>query len=508
MRVLFVFPDLSSTVTHYTGAPSFGVASLAAVLRAAGHEPGLLHLTAPPTLADFRARVAAARPDLVAFSVNSHYARRLAQWSAWAREAARAPVVVGGVHATLATEEVAALPAVDFTCVGEGEGALADLCAALETGADPSRIAGLWARTPRGIVRNPPRPLVEDLDALPDPDLSILDFGNLYGSRQGIFNYLMSRGCGYDCTYCCAHAQRRILTGAGRLWRFLSPQRAADQLATLLARHLPGARVVSFLDAIFFPRLDWLEEFAPLYRARVGMPFSCSLRADRVDARVATILREMGCTTVRFGVESGDERVMREVLRRRLGLDDLRRAFALLREHGIQRWSYNMVGLPTETLPLALRTVRFNAELQPDHAMSFMYFPFPGTDLGRRAAEAGLVTDREFDHYRVAAALHMPRFPEHDILFVQRFFLRLLRLYGLGRRGRELSRPWTALLDATLTSPLLPRRLLVALHEAYHALRHRAGEFVVGFSPALYRCLGGRDPGVPAPWARRRRTAA
>ena len=492
MRVLFVFPDLSSTVTHYTGAPSYGVAGLAAVLRAAGHRTGLLHLTAAPGPTAFRERVAAARPDLVAFSANSHYARRLAAWTAWARASAGAPVVVGGPHATLAPEEVAALPAVDYTCVGEGEGALADLCRALATGNDPARIPNLWVRTPRGLVRNPPRALIEDLDALPDPDLSVFDFASLYNSRQGTFSYLMSRGCGWDCTYCCAHAQRHRATGGGRFWRFLSPRRAADQLAGLIARHLPAARSVTFVDAVFFPSMDWLEEFAPLYRARVGLPFSCNLRADRVTPRVAVVLRGMGCETARLGVESGDEHMTREVLRRQLTPDDLRRAFALLREHGIRRWSYSMFGLPTETLPLALRTVRFNAELEPDLALSFVYYPYPGTELRRRCAAAGWLTDREFDHYRAGTALHMPGFAEHDILFVQRFYPHLLRLYARCRRAAPA-------LDAILASPLLPRRALVALHEGYRALRHRVGERIVRRSPALYRHLGGHDRGVPAP---------
>ncbi len=494
MRVLFVFPDLSSTVTHYTGAPSYGVASLAAALRGAGHEAALLHLLRPPAEEEFRARVAAARPDLVAFSANSHYAHRLARWTAWARAAAAAPVVVGGVHATLAPEEVAALPAVDFTCVGEGEGPLADLCDALATGADPARIPNLWARTAGGIVRNPPHPLVEDLDALPDPDLSVFDFPRLYNSRQGVFSYLMSRGCAWDCSYCCAHAQRRMAAGAGRFWRFLSPRRAAGQLAALIARHLPGARSVTFVDAVFFPGPDWLEEFAPLYRERVGLPFSCNLRADRVTERVAVLLHGMGCESVRFGVESGDERIMREVLRRRLGPDDLRRAFALLHDQGVRRWSYSMFGLPGETLRRALRTVRFNAELAPDLALSFVYYPYPGTELRRLCAEAGWLTDREFDHYRAGAALHMPAFPEHDILFVQRFFPHLLRLYSLARRAPAGAGP--DLLDAALASPLLPRRALVGLHEGYHALRHRVGERLVRRSPALYRRLGGHDPGA------------
>jgi radical SAM superfamily enzyme YgiQ (UPF0313 family) len=501
MRVLFIFPDLSSTVTHYTGVPSYGIAVLAAVLRQAGHDVGLYPFTRTPTEAEFRARVAAARPDLVAFSANSHYARRLASWTAWARAAARAPVVVGGVHASLAPEEVAALPAVDFTCVGEGEGALPELCRSLEYGADPSRIAGLWTRTRDGVVRNPPRALVQDLDALPDPDLSLFDFEQLYNSRQGSFTYLMSRGCAYGCTYCCAHTQRRTAAGGGRFWRFLSPERAAGQLATLLGRHLPGARQVNFVDAIFFPDPEWLAAFAPLYRERVGLPFSCNLRADRVTAETAATLREMGCETARFGVESGDPRITREVLKRGLDPADVRRAFALLRAQGIRRWSYNMVGLPTETLRLALRTARFNAEIEPDLALSFIFFPYPGTELRRVCADEGFLTDREFDHYQVGGALHMPQFGEGDILFAQRFFRGLVRLYGLPRRGPAwLRRAWPALLDAAIAGPLLPRGAIVRWYEGYRSWRHRLGESLVTRSPRLYRLLGGRERKArPAP---------
>jgi len=495
MRVLFIYPDLSSTITHYTGTLSYGVASLAAVLREEGHEVGLLHLIASPREEEFRARVRAARPELVAFSSNSHYARRLRSWTTWAREASGAPVVVGGVHATLAPEEVSALPDVDFTCVGEGEQALAELCRTLESGADPAGIRNLWVRGGVSVVRNAPRPQVQDLDALPDPDFSVFDFGRLYDVRKGIFMYLMSRGCPHSCTYCCQHALRSAAPHSGRSWRFLSPRRAVEQLATLLARHLPEVRLVSFIDAIFFPERAWLEEFAPLYRRRIGLPFACNMRADRLDRESAALLRDLGCRCVRLGVESGDERITSQVLKRGLEAADLRRAFALLREHGMARWSYNMVGLPTETLRSALKTVVLNAELDPEFAITFIFYPYPGTALRALCAASGQLTGREYDNYGVGVTARLPQFPETDVLFVQRFFRGLIRLYARGMRlpGRWPAR-WTSVLDATLSSPLFPRAALVRGAEAYRRVRHRAGEHLVRRSPILYRLLGGRDP--------------
>ncbi len=495
MRILFVFPDLSSTITHYTGVVSYGVGALTAALRGAGHEVGLIHLVDPPVEAGFRARVRAFAPDLVAFSSNSHYARRLRDWTAWAREASGAPVVVGGVHATLAPEAVAAIPHVDFTCVGEGEGALVELCAALERGGDPRGIANLWVRDGDAIVRNPSRALIGDLDALPDPDLSGFDFERLYGPRRGTFTFCMSRGCAWGCTYCCVHALRRVARGRGRYWRFLSPERAARQLRALLDRHMPDAEMVTFVDAVLFPDREWLAGFAPLYRRTIGLPFSCNLRADMIDEEIAATLRTMGCRVVRMGVESGDERITREVLRRSLDVADLRRAFALLRAQGIERWSYNMVGLPGETLREALSTVRFNAEIAPEVVLAFIFFPYPGTELQAICERNGWLTGAEFDHYQAGSAVRMPQFSETDIRFVQRWFQRLVRLHAAAARlPGPLGRAAPRLLDGLLESPWFPRAALLHGREGYRALRHRVGETLVRRSPALYRALGGRDP--------------
>lgn len=495
MRVLFVFPDLSSTVTDYSGALSYGVGLLAATLRLDGHEPLLYHMTREPSEEEFRDRIRAARPDLVAISAISNYARRLAHWSRWAHEASGAPVAVGGVHATFAPDEVSAIPEVSFTCVGEGEEALRELCRVLERGGDPTSLASFWVRRGDGVTKNPPRAIVEDLDSLPDPDLSLFDVPNLYSSRLGIFTYLMSRGCGFCCTYCAAHGLGRLAPRTGHYWRFPSPERAVGQLGRLLEKHLPDARMVTFVDAIFFRSRDWLAEFGRLYRERIGLPVSCNLRADQVDQETARMLRDIGVRIVRMGVESGDEHMTRVVLKRHLGVDDLRRAYRLLREHGIERWSYNMVGLPTETLRMALETVKLNAEIDPDLALAFIFYPYPGTALHRMCHERGWLTRREFDHYKVGVAIRQPQFRDGDVLFVHRHFQRLIRAYRWARRlPPRLAGPVTRGLDASLTSPLLPRAAIVWGHEAYRRARHAVGERLARRWPLVYRALGGRAP--------------
>ncbi len=495
MRLLFVYPDLSADLTNYTGVASYGIALLSAVLKEAGHQVDLYHMTTPPTEEEFRQRIRAAQPDLVAFSANSHYARRLPVWSAWAHAETGAPVAVGGIHATLAPQDVSAIPAVGFTCVGEGESALLELCENLEAGRDPSHIRNLWVRNGTSIVQNPLRPLCQDLDQLPAPDLSLFDFDRLYTVRRGLFPYLMSRGCAFQCSYCCVHTLKKISAGGDRYWRYLSPRRAAEQLRDLVAQYMPQAPNVQFLDTIIFPNRKWLREFAPLYKEMVGKPFSCNLRADFVNEEVAEILQDMGCDIVRMGVESGDEDMTTRVLKRGLTVADIRRAFTILREYGMQLWAYNMVGLPEETLPKALKTVRLNAELRPDLAIPFIFYPYPGTELHELCASEGYLTDREYDHYFMGVVTRLPTFRATDILFVHRFFVPLMRLYGVGRAWPvSLRLSWWKFVDGVLTSRLLPRGVLVWTRESYKRFRHGIGEFLVDRSPRLYRMLGGTDP--------------
>jgi len=495
MRVLFIFPDLSSNVTHYTGVVSQGVALLSSLLKGEGHETALLHLTKVLDRDQFQARVAAARPDLICISSNSHYARRLPTWTKWAAEAAGVPVAVGGVHATVCPAAVEALPDVDFICVGEGEETLPELCRTLAAGDDPSCLPNVNTRQGDGWKRNDLRAVIPDLDAMPDPDYGLFEFANLYNVRRGLFPFIMSRGCAFRCTYCCCQALKDMAGNGGRYWRFESPDHASRRLQRMIARHAPDTKSVQFLDAILFPNKSWLREFAVLYKERIGLPFNCNMRADMVDDEVARIMADMGCQIVRFGVESGDPWLTSEVLDRQLTIDDLRHGFACLERVGIQRWSYNMVGLPHEDFLKALATVRLNGEIGPDLAIPFIFYPYPGTRLHDLCAEEGWLSDREFDHYFDGVSLNQRHFPEGDVLFLHRFFTKLIAMYGLARHWPEKRRKtWWALVDSLLASPLLPRGWLARTWDFYKGERHRLGEFLVKRSPRLYRVLGGTDP--------------
>jgi len=279
MRVVFTYPDLLEGAA-WRGYYYSGIGILAAVLKQAGHEAALLHVTQPTTREAFLERLDTLLPPegprLIGFSITSNMVPFLRKWSGWIKEAwPDALVVAGGVHPTLVPEETLALPGVDIICVGEGEDAIVELAGALEAGSTPSGIGNLWWKRPDGqIERKPLRPLV-DMDTLPFPDREIYDYANLHHERQGEATMMVSRGCPYACTYCCNEALRGVYRGLGRPVRFRSVPLVIAELQRVLQEYAFIERFV-FDDDILPLRRDWFHEFAAAYAAEIGRPFASS----------------------------------------------------------------------------------------------------------------------------------------------------------------------------------------------------------------------------------------
>lgn len=357
---------------------------LSAALKSNGHECRIL---VGGSFSDLETEVAAYRPDLVAFSV-------MTGTQGWALDTGRAvkrllpgcKVVFGGPHPTFFPEVIEA-EGVDIVCRGEGEGALVDLAFAADSGEDVASIANLWFKLPDGsVVKNEVRPLRGDLDTLPDPDRE------LYAAYPGfasstVKTVMTSRGCPYDCTFCFNHQMVELYRGKGRYVRHRSPGRVIEEILALKGKG--GVDRIHFADDTFALDRNWLLEFLPRYRDSVALPFHCLIRINQLDAKIASLLKESGCRTVFFGIESGDHSIRNSLLRKEISDREIREGAALLKEHGITFRTYNIVGFPGETLEQALKTVRLNVEIGTDFPWCSIFTPYPGTKLEAFAREHG-----------------------------------------------------------------------------------------------------------------------
>ncbi len=380
MRVLFVEKQVDYEPQ--------GIMHLSSVLREAGHDVALA-IAAQEDPVQFAYDY---EPDVVAYSVmtGSHtYYFDLNRRIRERLNGKKVYSIFGGPHPTFFPEMIEE-PGVDALCVGEGEGPIADLMESLENGGVKPDIPNWWFKIDGEIVKNPVRPLIRDLGALPLPDRHLIYDKHAYLRDAPVKHFLASRGCPYQCTYCFNHAYYQIYKGEKR-----GSQRPVDSIieeVNWVRSQWPLENVV-FIDDLFVIFDDWLEEFAEKWPKEVGLPFFANVKADLIvrGPHKVDLLKKAGCTTVSMGIEAANDRIRTKLLKRRMTREQMIQAGNLCRDAGIHITSTNILGLPTSTVEDDLDTMRLNAQARISYAHAFIFQPYPGTELGQFTQDNGFM---------------------------------------------------------------------------------------------------------------------
>jgi anaerobic magnesium-protoporphyrin IX monomethyl ester cyclase len=376
MRVLFLELD---TENEWALA-SFGPGFLAAWLRRHGHEAAFLRVPIDRSDADIAADVQREAPGLIGVSITTRQWLRARDVLADLRRRVNIPVIAGGLHATFSPEEVLRHDGIDYVCLGEGEDALLDLVNALEGGPGTGGIANIWTKGgARPALRNP----IEPLDAVPFAARDMLD------ERWGVRHITTQRGCPFPCTYCAARMYDQLYS-SGDTARYGRRRTHANVLAELTELRTPGPlNYVIFLDDTFTLNHRWVREFCTVYRREFAVPFSLNARVETVTGPMLQELAAAGCRHIVYGVESGSERVRREIMKRSAGNQRFREVFRWTREAGIMATANYIIGTPGESRDEMAETITLHHELQPTDFGFFVFYPYPGTDLFRTCQENG-----------------------------------------------------------------------------------------------------------------------
>ncbi len=373
--------------------PSLTLATLAAPLASEGHPVRVLDLTVEPDpSAGLSRELASFRPHVVGITfVTASYDefKRLC-----ARVKAHDPdvlVVAGGPHATAAPHMVLAESCADAVVLSEGDLALPRLVRA----DDARDVPGVVIRDGDGFAHTGTPERVGDLDRLPMPAWHLFDLKRYVNPRSFGLSPLgaieTSRGCPFHCVFC----NKNIF---GDRYRSKSPARVVEEFQYL--KRL-GFREAYISDDGFTTDLDRAKEICErLIREEVGLPWNLGngIRVDRVDLEFLRLAKKAGCHRVHFGIEAADDAIL-ERARKGITLEQVRRAFRLAKEAGIDTMAYFMLGLPGETPRTMQQTIDLAKELAPDFARVAVVVPLPGTELWDEWNEKGLILSREWDRY-------------------------------------------------------------------------------------------------------------
>ncbi len=421
MRVFFLYPSAESQLGF-----NYGVAHMASLLKRAGHKVGFWQLCEEieplPTEEQFVERIAREKPDLLAFSVVTNqwpYARKLAQW---ARARFSIPTVVGGIHTLMIAEEVLGTGLFDYVFRGECEDAFPQFVDRLDRQEDVASVPNLAFRRDGRVQINPVGPLPE-LTRLPLKDYEAMDFQRLIDAKNGWVGLMASRGCPFSCTYCFNHvmveAYKRDLQcsfkGLNYIRRF-SVGQMIEEIDYLL-KHYRNIRMFIFDDDLFTFDKDYVREFCQAYRKVSDIPFVVNAHVGFFDDECASALAQAGCKIVKFGVESGSEKVRRTILNRHMSNDSIVEAMASVQRHGMHSSVFIIIGFPHEGREDVFETVRLLGRARPGRFRWTFFFPFPGTKSHQISLDGGYINAEKMErlkNFTDASCLEFD--PEHDLL--------------------------------------------------------------------------------------------
>ncbi len=300
-------------------------------------------------------------------------------------------VLTGGMHATVAVDEMSAVPEFDHICQGPGENIIVDLVS--DPGAFPRVFVGVgaksmaeWPRLDRTLWPQPHRRLRHKFNWPLEPECG-------WGPAP-VATILTSRVCPWQCVFC---NENSYIPNMGRRPVDL----VIEELNDLDNKYGVGSVVIH--DSMFFQNPSWLEEWIDKYprKANKVWPYWAAGRSDTVrqwPELFEALIRETNWNTISIGFESGSDRILR-LLNKECSEDDNAFAIELVNRLGDEFkqqgkkppmfWANIMLGIPGETPEDAFKTMRMLKTMKYVFPSIAYYAPYPGSALGYQLIAEG-----------------------------------------------------------------------------------------------------------------------
>ncbi|KPA15411.1 Elongator protein 3/MiaB/NifB domain protein, partial [Candidatus Magnetomorum sp. HK-1] len=188
-------------------------------------------------------------------------------------------------------------------------------------------------------------------------------------------------GCPNNCTFCINRAYRKIYgKNSGKFLRSYSVNRIIKELSYLVNKW--NITLFHFHDEDFCLKpITYFKKLVEKYKAEVNTPFVCMANAKNITPQKVKLLKDMGCVSISIGIETGNDHLRKNILKRNENKEDIIRAVHLLNDAGIRTSSFNMLGIPFETRSTFMETVAINKESEIQYPNIVFFYPLENTEL-------------------------------------------------------------------------------------------------------------------------------
>lgn len=405
LDVLLVQPPLPKPMYDYSGSliisPPLGLGYIASTLMQGGLSVDIIDMAVLNMgFDDFKLELMRKDPKIVGISAETLTSKNALKIAGLVKDLDEEKwTVLGGPHATFKDEETLRNPNVDVVVRREGEITMLDLAKQIIQGKmDLENVEGITFRKDGRIIRNPDRPLISNLDAIPPParELFPLHLYKLPGTL------ITSRGCPAKCIFCSASAMSE-----GR-YRIRSPSNVVSEITDMIKKFNFDKFFIA--DDTFTVFRERTEKICQMLQ-KLEIIWFCESRVNTVNKELLDCMAKAGCKIIQFGVESGSEKILKSI-RKGITLEQATKAVKWSIEAGIKPVCSFMIPHPEDTMETIKETKDFMEKLKAMGALVVVSVttPFPGTYLHSHAKEMGLqIISEDYDTYDMVTPIFTTR---------------------------------------------------------------------------------------------------
>ena len=383
--------EVDSVVRNMGIWPPLGLLYLASYLKVNNQDVEILDLLLLKlNKEELKEKIKSINPDLVGITITTPEIQEALEIASIAKDLKKI-IVVGGTHLSIFPKETLFFDFVDYGIIGDGEIPLLKLIEHIQDNKYPlNEIEGLIYMDKEIFMNS--ISIIKNLDALPFPDWSLVNIKD-YSRADALFPMVTmasARGCPYQCGFCFRSEEQKVV-------RIRSAKNIVDEIENLINKH-KIKEIIFSNDIITINREQMINICNEILRRNIKVAWQGATRVNLVDKELLKLMKKAGCKQLKYGVESGDQRIL-EIMKKQTKLSQVIEAFKLTKEAGMKTGAYFIIGYVGEDEQTMRQTIEFAKELNPDYVMFYPGVPLPKTSFHELSVQDGLIDKNYWREY-------------------------------------------------------------------------------------------------------------